>query len=74
MPIETKLTITADCEECGHTVSRSYRTGEWGIDEDEAAAKFLSELASLHNWSVVSAGDYEDDRVCCPACKQREAA
>jgi hypothetical protein len=74
MPYELKLTLTADCELCGHQESEIHGYDEFGIDEDdhELFVDFIERLEAK-GWEVKRVS-YESHEFYCLKCVEKRVA
>jgi Zn finger protein HypA/HybF involved in hydrogenase expression len=69
--LETKLTLTAECEDCGKKEIRTFDGDEHGIREEEGQEiiDFLFELEFQLDWESERVS-YEETNLYCPQCKK----
>jgi Zn finger protein HypA/HybF involved in hydrogenase expression len=75
MSLETKLTITAECEDCPAKESESHYGGEQGVNAEEGLSilDFMFELEHFKGWELEPVA-YAEHKFYCPQCKQKREA
>jgi Zn finger protein HypA/HybF involved in hydrogenase expression len=76
MPFESKLTLKAECEDCGRREEKIFYGDEFGIREEEGQEilDFMWDLEFGFGWEL-NRVSYEEHEFYCPKCKtKREAA
>ena len=74
MGLETKLTFTAECEDCPASEKREFYGDEWGsrVEEPQEITDFMFDLEFHEGWELERVS-YEEHYFYCPRCKAKRA-